>query len=60
MDVEKVKSMIDPELLKKDLCNQKAYDFVKGNAVKTAAPADEEKKPAKKAAAKKTAEKDAE
>jgi len=60
MDVEKVKSMIDPELLKKDLCNQKAYDFVKDNAVKTAAPADEEKKPAKKAAAKKTAEKDAE
>lgn len=35
MDVEKVKSMIDPELLKKDLCNQKAYDFIKENASKT-------------------------
>ena len=37
MDVEKVKSMIDPELLKKDLSNQKAYDFVKENASKTTA-----------------------
>jgi trigger factor len=56
MDAAKVKSMIDPELLKKDLCNQKAYDFVKENASKTAA----EKKPAKKPAAKKAAKKDAE
>lgn len=37
MDVEKVKSMIDPELLKKDLSNQQAYDFVKENASKTTA-----------------------
>lgn len=42
MDVEKVKSMIDVELLKKDLCNQKAYDFVKENATKTTAKKDAE------------------
>ena len=58
MEVEKVKSMIDPELLKKDLCNQKAYDFVKENASKTTAPkADAEKKPAAKKTTKKAAAK---
>ena len=58
MEVEKVKSMIDPELLKKDLCNQKAYDFVKENASKTTAPkAEAEKKPAAKKTTKKAAAK---
>lgn len=34
MDVEKVKSLIDPNMLKKDLSNQLAYDFIKDNAKK--------------------------
>ena len=34
LEVEKVKSMIDENLLKTDVLNQKAYDFVKENAAK--------------------------
>ena len=32
MDVEKVRNLINPEMLKKDVLNQKAYDFIKENA----------------------------
>jgi len=34
MEVAKVKSLIDPDYLKKDLKNRMAYDFVKENAAK--------------------------
>lgn len=35
MEVEKVKSLINPEMLKKDVANQKAFELVKENAEKT-------------------------
>ncbi len=34
MEIEKVKSLIDPEMLKKDLSSQLAYDLIKDNAKK--------------------------
>ncbi len=36
MDVEKVKSLINHDMLKRDVRNQKAYEFVKENASKSA------------------------
>ena len=35
METEKVKSLINPEMLKKDVANQKAFELVKENAEKT-------------------------
>lgn len=35
METEKVKSLINPEMLKKDVANQKAFELVKKNAEKT-------------------------
>lgn len=35
MEAEKVKSLINPEMLKKDVANQKAFELVKENAEKT-------------------------
>jgi trigger factor len=50
VDLEKVKQAIDPEMLKKDLRNQLAYEFLKKNAKKNdnalKAEADEEKEAA--------------
>ena len=52
VDLEKVKQAIDPEMLKKDLRNQLAYDFLKKNAKKNdnalKAEAEEEKEAEKK------------
>ena len=42
MDVDKVKSLVSRDLLKSDARNQKAYDFVKENTVKTPAEKEEE------------------
>ena len=35
MEADKVKSLINPEMLKKDVANQKAFELVKENAEKT-------------------------
>ncbi|MGM9941530.1 MAG: trigger factor [Bulleidia sp.] len=40
MDVAKIKAMINPEMVKKDIANQKAFELVKENAVKTVAAAE--------------------
>jgi trigger factor len=34
MEVDQLKTMIDPEMMKNDVKNQKAYEFIKNNAVK--------------------------
>lgn len=40
MDADKVRTLISPEMLKKDVANQKAFELVKENAVKTVAAAE--------------------
>lgn len=40
MDADKIRTLISPEMLKKDVANQKAFELVKENAVKTVAAAE--------------------
>lgn len=51
MELDKVKAAIDSEMLKADVRNQKAYDLVKDNAVKTEGTSDDNKDSAEEAAA---------
>ncbi len=53
MPLENVKNLIHAEDLNQDICNRKAVEFLRENAVVTEAKKDEEKKPAKKSSKKK-------
>lgn len=58
MPLENVKKFINADDLNADIANRKVVEFLRENAVITEAKKDEEKKPAKKTAAKKKADTD--